>query len=414
MDDDGFDEAYGDMGDMGDFLGEVGPSALTLGTGYALYRHGQDRQTAQLIDAIKSRSGDGDEDDMYHHHAPVVHVHTGEDERGVAPVNVLDYVTADMPDGWDDYVGQGPLKRQMEVYIKSALARDATLPHTLLASGMPGVGKTAMARLIAKTMDRQIVELVPPFNIYTLVEAIQQVDDGDFVFLDEIHKLADSGKRGAEILLKILEEHIAFLPDGEVVELPEVTIIGATTDRDKLPEPVVDRFKIKPYFQPYSLSDLARITVQFARRHDATNYVDDWLCANIAAACRGTPRITEEMVLAARDLALAYGRNPAPQELLDFLEVEPDGLTRTHIHYLTAMRQYFRRESKEGEVEYIVGEAAIQQILRETKQGIGRVERFLVERGLVDRTPRGRRLTPVGIMRAEEFIRAGKGASDVA
>ena len=132
----------------------------------------------------------------------------------------------------------------------------------------------------------------------------------------------------------------------------------------------------------------------------------------IAYACRGTPRLTEEMVLAARDLSLTLGRQATPEEMLAFLEVEPDGLTRVHIHYLTALRQFFGRTRVGSEVvEYIVGEAAIQQILRETKQGIGRIERFLVERGLVDRTPRGRRLTDAGIARAEEFIREGKGAS---
>ena len=118
--------------------------------------------------------------------------------------------------------------------------------------------------------------------------------------------------------------------------------------------------------------------------------------------------------MAARDMALAFGAPPTAEALLAFLEVEPDGLTRTHIHYLTAMRQYFARETKDGGIEYIVGEAAIQQILRETKNGIQRVEAFLVERGLVDRTPRGRRLTTLGIQRAEEFIAQGKGAADVA
>ena len=118
--------------------------------------------------------------------------------------------------------------------------------------------------------------------------------------------------------------------------------------------------------------------------------------------------------MASRDLGIVNGRPAKPEEVLDFLEIEPDGLTRTHIHYLTAMRQYFAREARDGSIEYIVGESAMQQILRETKPGIGRVERFLIERGLIDRTPRGRRLTPLGIARAEEFIAVGKGAVDVA
>jgi len=378
--------------------------AMMLGTGYALFRHGQDRQAAQIVRAIQNIEPTQID----------VHVHSDEDQPGISPINHLDFATVQMPDDWEDYIGQEPLKRQLMVYIQAAKEMDEALPHILLASGYPGVGKTTMARLIAKTMGVKIIELVPPFNMYTLVEAATQLRDKDILFIDEIHKLADSGKRGAEILLKVLEDRVAYLPNGEAVPLDDITIIGATTDKDTLPDTVLDRFKIKPYFGAYSLTDLGRIAITFADRHRALAEVEDRTAFAIADACRGTPRIIEEMVLACRAMAKALKRNPTPDELLEFLEVEPDGLTRTHIHYLTAMRQYFGRETKDGSVEYIVGEAAIQQILRETKQGIGRVERFLVERGLVDRTPRGRRLTPSGIARAEEFISVGKGVTDVA
>lgn len=379
--------------------------ALAAGTGYAMYRHGQDRQTEQLIAALGGTAAPAVQTE--------IHVHTpDEDLPGVPVVDAGQYSTAERLASWDGYIGQDPLKRQMDVYLRSALARGDRFPHTLLASGFPGVGKTTLARLIAKMMDVDIVELVPPFNIYTLVDAAEGLLDGDILFIDEIHKLADGGKKGAEILLKVLEDQVAFLPTGEVVPLKDITVIGATTDRDKLPEPVIDRFKAKPYFQPYSLSELARITATFARRHDAFDHIDARLGVTIAKACRGTPRITEEFVLAARDLAYSYGRPPTPEELLEFTEVEPDGLTRTHIQYLTSLRQFFPRTVRDtNEIEYVVGEAAMQQILRETKPGLGRVENFLIERGLIDRTPRGRRLTQAGIDRAEEFIEDGKGAS---
>jgi len=379
--------------------------ALALGAGYALFRHGQDRQTAQIVAAIAAANNAVNDDDLLVPEAePVTHP---------AVVNHIDYAV-ELPEEWEDFIGQEPLKNQLSIALGSAALRKASLPHILLSSGYPGVGKTKMARLIASTMGVKLIELVPPFNMYALVDAATQLDDGDVLFIDEIHKLADAGVRGAEILLKVLEDHVAYLPDGEVVQLNHITIIGATTDKDKLPETVVDRFKIKPYFQAYSLVELSRIAIQFAYKHRCEDLVTDDLGIAISDACRGTPRVIEEMILACRDLGLVRGRPATPQEMLDFLEVEWDGLTRTHIHYLTAMRQYFARATKEGDLEYIVGEAAIQQILRETKQGIGRVERFLVERGLIDRTPRGRRLTTRGITRAEEFIAAGKGVADVA
>lgn len=383
--------------------------AMMLGTGYALARHGQDRQTAEIVRALQQR-GSGEAEINVE-----VHVHNDDPEEQARPVNALDFSTVDMPDDWDDYIGQEPLKRQMAVYMNSAKERGAALPHTLLASGYPGVGKTTMARLLAKTMGVDIYELVPPFNIHTLVAAARQLDDRDVLFVDEIHKLSDGGKRGAEILLKVLEDGVAFMPDGSVIPLANITVIGATTDRDKLPEPVIDRFKIKPYFQAYSWPELAQICMQFAYRKGAGDTFEgrpgQELAVDIAAACRNTPRILEEMVMAARDLHLAFKRRPVTAELLEFLEVEPDGLTRMHIHYLTAMRRYFARMTRDEEIEYIVGEAAIQQILRETKPGLQRIEGFLVERGLIDRTPRGRRLTDLGIARAEEFLAQGKGAA---
>lgn len=383
---------------------------LEAGAAYALFRHGQDEQTRELINALTAA--------QQQQQAPPqvvdVRVHLDDDDdRNIAPINSLDFATADMPGSWDAYIGQEPLKRQIEVAIRSAKARGVALPHILLASGRPGVGKTAMARLIAKTMDVSMVELVPPFNIYTLVAAAETLLNNDILFIDEIHRLALTSKHGAGILLKVMEDKVAFMPDGEVIPLNDITIIGATTDRGMLPVTVLDRFKIRPYFQPYSLSELAEICVTFAYHHNALDSVDDKLAVVIAHACRNTPRIIEELVIAARDLHLAYGQPTTKTELLEYAEVEPDGLTRLHIHYITALRQYFARRNSDEEIEYIVGEAAMTQILDETKQGIGQIERFLIERGLIDRTPRGRRLTDEGIDRAEEFIDAGKGAQDI-
>lgn len=383
--------------------------ALLLGTGYALYRHGQDQQVEALANALRQNQ-----------QAPpqIVVIQEPHEIETVKPVlaapNALDFINdAERLLEWEDFIGQGPLKEQAMVRLSSAAIRGVRLPHTLLASGYAGVGKTTLARLLARMMGVHIVELVPPFKASAIVEAALELNDGDVLFVDEIHKLADMGKRGAEFLLKILEEH--WVPiDGRAVMLPDVTVIGGTTDRDKLPETVVDRFKFKPYFQAYDGPELVQIAVQFAWRHEFGEDITKQLASAMADACRGTPRVIEEMVLACRDLNVVHGTLPTVQDMLTDLELEPDGLTRTHAHYLTALRQYYAREARDGEsVEYIAGEAAMQQILRETSQGIGRIERFLVERGLIDRTPRGRRLTDLGIQRAEQLIANGKGVQDV-
>lgn len=387
-----------------------GLGAMEAGLMYGFYRHGQDRQTAAIVSAIAALAPDPLMDDP----GPDPNEPDDDDDDDEPLLNALDYVTANLPTSWDDYIGQAPLKRQLMIVVASAKVRGTRLPHILLASGYPGVGKTTVARLLAGVMECKIIELVPPFKVNAILAAAEVLDDGDIIFIDEIHKLADNGGRGAELLLKVLEDGVAFV-DGHAIEFPDLTFIGATTDRDRLPEPVVERFKVTPYFQAYSRVELAQIAIKYA---DQLVGDPDWLPDDlgicIADASRQTPRVVERMVDAARDLDAALGKHATPAELLDYLEVESDGLTRTHVHYITAMRQYFARETKDGETEYIIGEAAIQQILRESKAGIGRIERFLIERGLIDRTPRGRRLTPAGIARAEEFIYAGKGAANVA
>jgi len=387
----------------GDFADDFGSHtdhfpAAALGTGYALLGQALDQQTNRIL------SGQGQPININ------VQVNTdGEDEKGIAPVNALDFTTEQVPDSWDGFIGQAPMKRQLQVHIAAAQALGEALPHILLASGMPGVGKTTMARLIAKMLGVWMVEIVPPFNIWTLAETAQQLLDHDVLFIDEIHILCNTGKKGSEILLKALEEKTLFMPDGSVIPLNDITIIGATTDPDLLPTTILDRFEIQPYYQAYSQGELAWIALDFAERMDATQYVDDDMAVAFAQACRGTPRLLKAMVKAARNLGLAMGVPPIPDEVLEFLEVGTDGMTRKHVQYLTSMYTHNRREGRNG-IEYVAGEATMRQSLRETAHGIQRLEWYLVEQGMLDKTPQGRRLTERGIRRAIEFIEAGKGA----
>lgn len=303
---------------------------------------------------------------------------------------------------WDSYIGQEPMKKRLMTHIQAAINSWDRLPHVLLASGMPGVGKTTLARLIAKEMRANITMLVPPFSPSTLYEAAMQTGEGDILFIDEIHKLSDRGPAAAENLLHIMEESTLYLDDG-VHHLEDFTLIGATTDADKLPEAVIDRFMIKPYFQPYSLRELVMIVKNFAD-YFGMSLLPETMVA-IAKACRGTPRVAREFVIAARDMQNAYGENVQPEELLAFVEVDPDGMTRQHKAYVKAMFQFFHRTNADGETEYVAGEASMMSLLRENKAGIARLERFLIEQGLLDRTPRGRRLTQRGIAKAQRYVR---------
>ena len=311
---------------------------------------------------------------------------------------------------WDDYIGQASVKRQLEVYIEDSLMRMTPLPHTLLASHLPGSGKTTLARLIALKMDTGITMLVPPFSTRTLYDTAMGMGDYGVLFIDEIHKLADNGPAAAENLLHMMEERVLHI-DGRVHQLADFTIIGATTDPDRLPEAVIDRFPIKPHFQTYSDDEMLLIAHNFATYFD-TQLSDETLTA-IALASRATPRVVRELVYAGRALMNATG-TCTPTELLAFKDIEPDGTGHQHRAYLLALYRSFGHDlivNGHLNTEYSAGEASLMTLLRENKTGLARLERFLIERKLIDRTPRGRRLTLQGVKRAQEL--AARGAPQV-
>lgn len=385
--------------------------AFELGTAYALFRHGQDRQTEDLVAAMTATAAPPAPPAPAAPAAPAqvdVRIRDDDNPDEAVVVNALDFVTADMPATWDEYIGQDQLKLELQVAITSAQARKASLPHMIFAAGIPGVGKTTIARLVAKSMGVPLIELSPPFeNVWVLVKAAQQLPPHGILFIDEIHML-EQKRRGSEILLKIMEDGVAFLPDGQAVKFNDVTILGATTELDLLREAVVDRAEIKR-LQPYTPAELTRIAVKFAAQFRALNVVDDALACDIADASRGAPREIRKLVLKARDLAVTLKRPPTFEELRTLARIERDGLDLPHVHYLTALKQFGRRVSKEYGVEYLGGEPTMMTLLRETKQGIGRIERYLIERGFIEKTSRGRRLTDRGIARADELIAEGKG-----
>lgn len=300
---------------------------------------------------------------------------------------------------WDTYVGQESLKKRLKISILSAKRRGERLDHVLLESGMPGVGKTTMARLIAGELGVHLEELVPPFKAEDVANISERLDDGDVLFIDEVHKLADSGKRGTEIMLKLLEDGTVQV-GGETIQLPNVTIICATTDADKLPETVLDRFKIRPHFDRYTLENMEAITGVFATRHGVK--FSKPLTRTIASASRFTPRVIEGFILAARDLEAVNEAEPTPEELLEFEGCTRDGLTLQHQAYLTSLLE--QKRHRRGELVCEAGETLLCNLLRETRPGVQRLERYLMELGYVERTNSGRALTREGIARAQELV----------
>lgn len=316
------------------------------------------------------------------------------DSSSVAPQYIAD---------WDSFVGQEAVKQELEIYIAEAFETCMPLPHILLAASMPGVGKTSLARLIAQTMGQRMIMLVPPFKPEAMYEAALQLKEHEFLFIDEIHKLADHGRRAAENLLHMLEEHVLYL-DGKVVPLEHFTVIGATTDAEALPEPVVDRFTIQPFFEPYSDAEMVRIVHNFARYFGVTLTPETMV--TLALSSRRTPRVARALVEAARALQTARGHQVRGVEVLEFKRVDPDGITRLHKQYILALYRHCRQIDK-GKTVFRAGVDTIQTLLRQGPQGVARAERFLIESGFLVKTGRGRMLTDRGIEAALRYTDEG-------
>jgi Holliday junction resolvasome RuvABC ATP-dependent DNA helicase subunit len=297
---------------------------------------------------------------------------------------------------WFDYYGQDALKLQLQVHMTAAQMMKKPLPHVLLASGNPGYGKTAAAERIVLTMDGKMITLIPPFSEEVLLQALKSMQSVEsqprFIYIDEIHRM----KKSSEMLLKLLEGGELYVK-GRSVAVPPVTVIASTTEPDALPLAVLDRFKVKPMFHPYTMQDLVNIGYEFALHHDCSSLFNgeggqasELLCA-VASTCRSIPRIAGEYVLAIRALAYAFDRKPTVLEFLNFVDVDIDGVTANHRRYMQMLYNNFCRDG-----EYVAAESTLMEMLRETKTGLSRLEYFLLQDGFIEITSRGRALTDKG------------------
>lgn len=285
---------------------------------------------------------------------------------------------------FDQFVGQEKLKARLSVSMQSALRRHAPMDHVLL-SGPAGVGKSTMARLIANWLGDEIMTLVMPMERQSLTRALREFDGG-ILFLDEIHALS---KRNQEILLPVLSSSLLVDDRGREIDMGWVTVIAATTERDKLIAPLHDRFPIKPEIEPYTDADLSEIVAGMADRIRVP--LDEPTMKALGTASGGVPRNAEAFLLTARDLmVIREGTVPTVEEILGLCEVDPDGLTALHLRYLRVLLDQGGR----------AGQKTIEMLLQVPAAVLRESERLLMARGLIELLPSGRVLTPLGVARA--------------
>lgn len=314
------------------------------------------------------------------------------------------------PSTFNEIVGQERAKAMMRRLVDAAKLSGSALDH-LLMTGPAGTGKTTFATVIAHELGVGCYQLAAPVSLDTLLMLRRTMQDREILFIDEIHMQAVMERRGKEaatqpeVFLQLLEDKLLATATG-MVEFPDITVIGATTDPGRLPEPFLDRFPLRPRLQSYSADDLRIIALHnsMALGVDLTAEA----ATLFAGGARGVPRLVNNYMRNATAL-VGTGRidtEIAREVLHDLNDTSEDGLNRYMQDALAFLYERGRREKGDGTVSYQASAATIATAIglgRDTKAVTLHVEPWLLQRGLLQIGSGGRILTDAGIERAREL-----------
>ena len=297
------------------------------------------------------------------------------------------------PQRLGEFIGQEQARKNLGVFIEAARARGEALDHVLLV-GPPGLGKTTLAQIVARELGVNFRSTSGPViaKAGDLAALLTNLEERDVLFIDEIHRLNPAVE---EILYPAMEDFQLDLIIGEgpaarsvKIDLASFTLIGATTRAGLLTNPLRDRFGIPVRLNFYSVAELEQIVDRGARVLGIGITADG--ANEIARRARGTPRIAGRLLRRVRDFALVAGADTvdraAADRALTELEVDVAGLDAMDRRYLSNIAQNYGGGP--------VGIETIAAALSEPRDAIEDIiEPFLIQKGFIQRTPRGRLLT---------------------
>jgi holliday junction DNA helicase RuvB len=315
------------------------------------------------------------------------------EERITDPEPLEDEIPAEIslrPRNLDEYIGQNEMKRNLRVFIEAAMGRSEALDHVLF-HGSPGLGKTSLAHIIANELQVEIRSTSGPVieKPGDLAAILTSLQPRDVLFIDEIHRLNHVVE---EILYPAMEDYELDIIIGQgpsartmKIPLPPFTLVGATTRTGLLTPPLRDRFGVVLRVEFYEAEDLQKIVLRSARLLDIP--IKDSGALEIGKRARGTPRVANRLLKRVRDFAQVEANGVITEDVadraLDMLDVDDHGLDKMdRLIMLTIIEKF------DGGP---IGLNSLSAAVSEEKDTLEDVyEPFLIQQGLIKRTPQGR------------------------